>query len=211
MINTKNALILSPHPDDAEYAMLSTILRHINCRFHIYNLSCGSPKDKTTSEKRFDECKNLYDKLSKDGYNHIKYSNVPVHDIEKFTEGEWINHIEKNLCLSDIDTIFIPPKNDLHYEHRIVNSIGKALTRLHPISIIEYKTVSVDSNWIPNLSIDIGSSIFQKIEYLRYFKSQQHRSYFSLDSIKSFHIDFSCNKRNIQYVEQFRIISAYAK
>ena len=50
---------------------------------------------------------------------------------------------------------------------------------------------------------------FIKVNKLVKFESQQDKSYFSEESIKSFHSNYQCSTRDMSYVESFKIIRGY--
>ena len=70
--------------------------------------------------------------------------------------------------------------------------------------MIEYYSPSTLETWVPNVFIDITKQYDIKIEMLKMFISQLHRSYFDTNIIKEFHTNFRCSKRNIKLVEQFK-------
>ena len=51
--------------------------------------------------------------------------------------------------------------------------------------------------------VDISPVYSKKENMLKEFKSQQHRSYFHLDTIRGFHTNFQCSKKGTPLVEQF--------
>ena len=93
---------------------------------------------------------------------------------------------------------------DSHFEHRIICNLGYALTRVHPLSLIEYYSPSTLETWIPNVFIDISNVYNTKLNMLTEFKSQLHRSYFTINTLDEFHSNFRCSKRKIGKVEQFK-------
>ena len=85
-------------------------------------------------------------------------------------------------------------------------------------------------DWIPNLFVDImvqvkrkqddGHSMdtdvmfsaflwYIKLNRLALFESQKDKSYFSEESIKSFHSNYQCSTRGMTSVESFKIIRGY--
>ena len=53
-------LCLSPHPDDIEYSMGGTIIRHSNTQFDILCLTQGGDYDVTTDNSRLNEARNSW-------------------------------------------------------------------------------------------------------------------------------------------------------
>ena len=103
------------------------------------------------------------------------------------------------------DCIITPSEFDSHFEHRIVSNFGWPLTRIKGISLIEYYSPSTLEKWIPNMFIDISDVYNTKLNMLKQFKSQQHRSYFSKETIDGFHTNFQCSKKGYNMIERFNL------
>ena len=218
LLNFKNVLCLSPHPDDVEISMSGSILKCKDTFFNICYLSNGTKSDPTSKLNRFDEGKDFWRKEYKDkntgGIDLSMYNCLNV-NLEQYlffigdmSEDVMIQQIEMNYQIDDYDAIFIPAEFDTHFEHRIVNSIGKALVRNNKISLIEYKSGSVTEEWIPNMFIDVSEQIEEKLKRLKCFKSQK-KDYLDDDYLFVFHEHLQSRRKVIAYVEQFKIISLY--
>lgn len=200
LFNHKNVLILSPHPDDAEYSTSGSVFKNTHTNFHIVIISAGGDHDTTTGLSRIDECKEFW----------LPFQNVNVIQlfdglfVKECKEDDIVSAIEQlNL---EFDMILCPSVEDFHFEHRIVSNVARALTRKKKVSLLEYNTPSVSSGWVPNLFIDITNVFDKKKERLKCFVSQKDKHYFQSDIINSFHTDFFCNKRAYGYVEMFRSV-----
>ena len=88
-LNYDKILCLSPHPDDVEYGMLGTIMKHKDTKFDVVVLSQGGDFDDTTTKERHEECLRALMHIDNVDYSFSK---------EKFMkdrgEDEWINIIE---------------------------------------------------------------------------------------------------------------------
>ena len=199
-----NALCLSPHPDDIEFSMAGTILKNpYESRFTSVVFSTRSEKDRVSNETRWRECEEFW----KDTHNITQHFLAPL--LDTYSEEGWINLLEETFNLSEFDALFLPPLLDTHYEHRVVHGIGMALTRKHPLSIIEYKSVSALDTWVPNLIIKIGSTLMaEKIKRITKFESQQ-KFYFKPEYMEASHMHLSSMKKGVKFVEQFRIVTCY--
>ena len=126
--------------------------------------------------------------------------------LKDLAEDEWINYIEKMFTNNiEYDCIITPSEFDSHFEHTLVSSFGWPLTRIKPISLMEYYSPSTLEKWIPNMFIDISNVYDTKLEMLKQFESQQHRSYFSRKTIDGFHTNFQCSKKGLSYIERFNL------
>ena len=197
-----NVLCLAPHPDDVEYSMGGTIIKHTDTQFDILCLTQGGDCDATTGDSRLDEVRNSWKSTNITNINLYFTSNKLLKEKD---EDQWVNYIETSYDLKNYDCIFTPSINDSHLEHKIVSNLGWPLTRVSSISLIEYYSPSTLETWVPNTFIDISKVYNTKLRMLREFKSQQHRPYFSLDTLKGFHTNFQCSKKGTSLVEQFNI------
>jgi len=204
LFNFSKVLCLSPHPDDVEYSMLGTIIKHPNTHFELLQLAQGGDCDPTTNSSRLEEVKNVWEKSKCKNIN-INFTEHKF--IKELTEDKWINKIES--YLEDIDAIFLPNECDSHFEHRFISGFGPALIRNKNISLIQYYTPSTQDEWNPNLYIDIKNTYNLKINALNEFKSQNHRYYFRKDVLRAFHSDFQCSKKGIHYIEKYKILNLF--
>ena len=202
LLNFNKVLCLSPHPDDVEYSMAGTILKHQNTYFDILCLTQGGDSDTTTNLSRLNEVVNVWDKSNVNNFS-LYFTEHKL--LKELGEDGWVNYIEREfICKNHYDCIITPSQFDSHFEHKIVCNLGYALSRVNAISLIEYYSPSTLETWVPNVFIDISEQYDIKIEMLKMFKSQLHRSYFNDNTLKEFHTNFRCSKRKIGLVEQFK-------
>jgi len=192
-------LCLSPHPDDVEYSMSGTIIKHSDTQFDIVTLTHGGDFDNTNTNPRKNEVSNFWK-----GVDNISLQFGMDSSFKCMDEAAWINYIETNY-LTDHQAILLTNEHDSHFEHRIVSKFGYALTRIKPVSLIEYMFPSTQRMWQPNLFVDISNQYTQKKLRLKSFGSQKNRSYFQDEQIKGFHTEFQCSKKGMTLVEQFNI------
>ena len=203
-LNYDTVLCVSPHPDDVEYSMMGTILKHVDTHFIILNLCQGGDLDSTTGKARLEEIHNVWSNWR----INIELEFTEHKFIRDLLEEEWINLIEA--YMDRVEAVFLPNECDSHFEHRYVAGFGKALVRSKPAALIQYKTSSTDQEWVPNLFVDVTEQCESKIKYLSEFKSQQHRYYFRPDVLRAFHSDFQSAKKGKHFIEQYKVIDMYA-
>ena len=225
-LNYDKVLCLSPHPDDVEYGMLGTIMKYKDTKFDIVVLSQGGDFDKSTATERQDECKNVWNNIDNINGHFIEDTKF----IKDKDEDEWVNLLETKFDISEYDCIVSTSPSDSHFEHKIVSNFTYALIRRTKCGLIQYKSPSTLGDWIPNLFVDImvqvkrkqddGHSMdtdvmfsaflwYIKLNRLALFESQKDKSYFSEESIKSFHSNYQCSTRGMTSVESFKIIRGY--
>ena len=189
LFNFNKVLCLSPHPDDVEYSMLGTIMKHPDTSFELLQLAQGGDCDPSTSRDRLDEVVDVWERSC---CKNIKLSFTDNVFIKELSEDKWINQIES--YMDNVDAIFLPNDCDSHFEHRFISGFGPALIRNKAISLIQYYTPSTQD---------------EKILSLLKFKSQNHRYYFRPDVLRAFHSDFQCSKKGKHYVEKYKIINLF--
>jgi len=202
-----NVLCLSPHPDDVELGMMGTVLKYTDTCFNILCLSQGGDFDTTTSNNRIQEVKNSWG--STPNVDLFFSTNKHVKDLN---HDAWVNFIENTFIASskkEYDCLFVPTKEDSHFEHKIVNELASPLTRIKDISILEYRTPSTLDSWVPNTFVDITNYFDTKYSNLMKFETQKDRWYFKKDLQKSFHSNFQSYKKGIKYTEKFRLTQLY--
>ena len=203
-LNYNTVLCVSPHPDDIEYSMMGTILKHVDTHFIILNLCQGGDLDSTTSKTRLEEVREVWSNWR----INVELVFTDHKFIRDLSEEKWINLLEK--YVDNVDAIFLPNECDSHFEHRYVAGFGKPLVRSKPAALIQYKTPSTDQQWVPNLFVDIDEQYASKMKYLYKFESQQHRYYFRSDVLRAFHSDFQSAKKGKHFIEQFKVVDMYA-
>ena len=192
-------LVLSPHPDDAEYSVSGTIWKNTDA-WHVVTLSSGGDNDATTSHERLDESHKFWANFS-----HVKHTGLNTKTIDEQRDYELVALID-GLLDETVDEIYVPPLDDNHFEHRKVSEAARAATRGLPITLIEYYTPSTRSTWAPNMFSDITEFLYEKDHLLHdCFQTQEGRFYFSEKNIEIFHEDYFCRLRGLDTVEKFRI------
>jgi N-acetylglucosamine malate deacetylase 1 len=199
-------LCLSPHPDDAEYSILGSVIKCNSTHFEIFCFSQGGDFDETTTVHRLQECIACW---SASGAKNVSFTKSDRMFIKDKTVDEWISYLESKYDMKSFDCILIPSSLDTHFEHRIVNDVGVPLSRASNVAIIEYKTPSTTDRWIPNYFVDISPYVEQKIKCLQEFKSQIHRGYFVEGVIRTFNTHYNSMKRGVISVEQYSILTMY--
>ena len=226
LLNYDKVLCLSPHPDDIEYGALGTIMKYKDTKFDIVVLSEGGDFDITTKIERQDECRKVWRNIDNIEGHFIEDSKF----IKDKDEDEWVNLLENKFNISSYNCIITTSPNDSHFEHRMVSDFTYALIRRSKCGLIQYKSPSTLDGWTPNFFVDLmvlaqrhredGHSHnthvmfsaflwYIKVNKLAMFESQKGKSYFSDESIKSFHSNYQCSTRDMTSVESFKIIRGY--
>lgn len=203
LLGLNKVLVLSPHPDDAEYSMGATVEKYSSTTFYIATLSPGGNYDDTTKISREDEVRNFW----RDTPNVILCPSRPG-IISDSKEDELVNYVERLIEIEsvEIEALFVPPQLDSHFEHRIINTVGRAVCRIGRTSLIEYHTPSTLNTWTANFYVEINTYLDDKKTRLKTsFSSQNIKHYFSHKALDAFHSDYFCEKREVGAVEKYRV------
>lgn len=202
-LNFNKVLCLSPHPDDVEYSMAGTIIKHQDTCFDILCLTQGGDCDSTTGLERIQECIKAWEESKCNNYE-LYFS--PYKFLKEKGTDEWVNWIETNFTNKhNYDAIIATSNYDSHFEHVFVQSLMAPLSRVKFYSLIEYKSPSSLETFQPNLFVSIEDFYYIKKNMLKKFESQLHRSYFEDRVLEGFHTNFQSLKKGLGFVEQFKI------
>jgi LmbE family N-acetylglucosaminyl deacetylase len=191
-------LILSPHPDDAEYSMSGTILKQKDTEWFVVTMSNGGDNDDTTGYNRIKESEEFWSM-----FPNVKCSNLNQDTIAKMTEWQLVSELDEVIPL--FDTVYVPPLEDNHFEHRKINQVARAALRGLDVTLIEYYTPSTRHTWQPNLFVDVTEQLDEKLSRMRVFESQLDRFYFDETNLNIFHEDYFCRLRGLSKVEKFKV------
>ena len=218
-------LIIAAHADDETLGCGGTIskLRKIDIDCHVHVVT-GHGKGK---HPLFD--KNIFENIKKEfkkanlyiGGPKYSFGNLPAAMLNDIPTHFVNDEIKKIIDKIKPNTIFIPSRNDLHLDHKIVNYASRVACRpylknnSYLTSIIEYEVPSetniyhdhIDDLFTPNLYIDITKNIQNKINAFSEYKSQiqelnQPRSISGINALASFRgINIG-----VEFAESFNII-----
>ena len=202
----KVVLILAPHTDDGELGCGGTIAklcseghRVIYVAFSTCRRSLPEGWEPDTLEKEVKKAVKILG-VAKDDLLLFDY------DVRKFKE-------DRQLILEDIielrkkyspDMVFVPCTTDIHQDHQVISEEG----------LRAFKTATVYGYEMPWNNVSFNAHAFmklnkehveKKVEALKEYKSQQHRSYINSEFIISL-----ATVRGVQiaaeYAESFEVI-----
>ena len=220
-----NVLFIAAHADDEVLGCGGTIskLRKIDIDCHVHVVTGhGKEKhpifDKTIFENVKKEFKNANLYIGAPKYSFGNLPAAMLNDIPTYFVN---NEIKKIIDKIKPNTIFIPSRNDLHLDHKLVNYAARVACRPYLknnsnlTSIIEYEVPSetniyldnIDDFFTPNLYIDITENIQNKINALSEYKSQiqglnQPRSISGINALAS----YRGVNIGVEFAESFNII-----
>lgn len=204
LLGLDRVLCLSPHPDDVEYGMAGTVLKHTSTDFTVLTMSIGSKGDLMADDSRRNEVRDFWRKIRGD----VALEFASVDYIGEQGMERWLKSLEGKP--SEFSALFVPPAADSHYEHRFVHDLAWALCRACKTSIVTYATPSTLNSWSPTLFVDIRKQLKRKLDALEGFCTQTHHHYFERKVLEAFHTNFQAAKKGIRSVERFRAEEIHA-
>lgn len=180
-------LVIAPHPDDEIIGCGGTIAKYIDKGIDVYvivatNAHKGAPElfdNQIIKEVRLEALK-AHKYL---GVKETFFFDFPAPALNAFPEfkisikiAEIINQVKPNI-------LYLPHPGDLHQDHKAIYRAGLVAARPQGDYCIKeiycYETLS-ETEWapyqekafIPNVFIDITDFFEQKLEAMRFFKSQ---------------------------------------
>ena len=208
MFNTKKLkiLILAPHTDDGEFGCGGTISRLIEQGHDVYYAAFSAceqsvlpqfPKDILITEVK-----------EATSFLGIKSSNLILFKYEvrtfNFRRQEILDDIITLKKDIDPDVVFLPTINDLHQDHFTISNEG--IRAFKTKTIFGYELVWNNLNFNTSTFFILDDyHVQKKIDSIKCYKSQAHRSYANKDFIRSL-----AKVRGIQigeeYAECFEVI-----
>lgn len=179
-------LVIAPHPDDEVLGCGGTIARLTDngCEVHVAIATRGrEPRYSAESVAALREEARAAHALL--GVTATHWLDLPAAALDTIPQVD-INRALETL-ISDIapDTVFLPFVGDIHVDHQLIFRSSLVAMRpcveTYPARILAYETVS-ETNWstpcagpsfVPNVSIDISTTLDRKLAAFRCYGSQQ--------------------------------------
>ena len=204
--NTKKVLILAPHTDDGEFGCGGTIAKLISEGVEVYYIAFSACEQsvlpKFPSDILITEVKEATQVLG------IKRENLYLlkYDVRTFNYNRQgiLDDIIKFRNKINPDLVFIPSLNDIHQDHATI--ANEAVRAFKFCNILCYEMPWNNFNFATTSFMILSEEqINIKINALKKYKSQEHRSYASEEFIRSL-----ASVRGVQvgqrYAEVFEVI-----
>ncbi|MCD4780917.1 MAG: PIG-L family deacetylase [Candidatus Omnitrophica bacterium] len=165
-----NILAFGAHPDDIELGCAGTLLKYAKQGSNVYLcvLSSGSEAgDAVTREHEQEEA------AKKLGVKELIWGHCE--DTKISVNKNNISFIESVLQKIKPDEVYVNYYDDTHQDHRALAQCVISATR-YTQRVIYYEDYT-SNNFIPDIFVDIGEIIEEKIRIIESFKSQISRSF----------------------------------
>lgn len=208
MINKEKAkiLILAPHTDDGEFGCGGAISKFIEQGHDVYYAAFSACEQSVLPQFP----KDILITEVKEATAHlgIKSSNLILFKYEvrtfNYRRQEILDDIislKKNI---DPDIVFLPTLNDLHQDHFTISNEG--LRAFKTKTIFGYELVWNNLNFNTSTFFNLEDRHIQKkVDSIKCYKSQAHRSYADEDFIKSL-AKVRGTQVGMKYAECFEVI-----
>lgn len=215
----KKTLIIAPHADDEVLGCGGFISKfnkkHIIHVLVMTNANRGDPKkysDSTIKKIRKESIK----AAKALNINKISFKEFPAPNLDQFPMSVIAESIYNYINKFNPDTVFIPDKTDLHFDHKVIFHASliasRPVKKRFPKYIISYETLS-ETEWEtekfnPNFFVQLSEkNIRDKIKAFKQYKSQiksstHPRSTNGIINLAKYRGQFI----NSKYAESFRII-----
>jgi LmbE family N-acetylglucosaminyl deacetylase len=205
-IKNKRVLVLAPHTDDGEFGCGGTMARLLEEGNEVYCAAFSACEQSVLKEFPKDilitEVKAASEKLG------IKPSNLILFNYQvrtfNFRRQEILDDLIKLRIQLKPDIIFMPSANDIHQDHYTISQEGLRAFKFSTIFCYEMPWNNLTFNTSSFFALE-EKHLLRKIEALKEYKSQAHRSYANPEFVRSL-ARVRGEQVNSTYAECFDII-----
>lgn len=195
-------LAIGAHPDDIELGCGGTLLKAARGGHEVYMFTLtrggasGDPKQRTDELHRsakFIGAKQLW-------IDNFEDSRLSV-------TSDLINHIEHFINKTRPDIIFTHSQGDVHHDHRAIAVATIEASRFNS-NVLSYE-IPLSRNFEPKVFYDISDVVFEKVELIEIFWSQQSKLYLKANAIKGLAEYRALQSRlntGVKYAEAFEVL-----
>lgn len=178
----KKILVLAPHTDDGELGCGGTIAKFIEEGREVYCAAFSIAEDSVPPGFAKDTLIGEFSSAMKElgvPYNNISIFRYKVRHFPTYRQ-EILEDIVKLRSKIQPDLVFVPSPNDIHQDHQVITAEG--LRTFKKISVLGYElpwnNIIFETRSFVKLEF---RHIQKKIEALKSYKTQMHRSYLNED------------------------------
>jgi len=178
----ERVLLLSPHTDDVELGCGASVFKFREQGFEIMNVLGSSCKESLPEGYTEDTLMNEYNaSMSVLGITKKVFLDLPVRHFPQFRQQILEEFVKINKYYKPT-LVLLPCSNDIHQDHSTFYSEGLRAFKFCKILGYELPWNTQSSTHSCHIIID-EMHLNKKLECMRCYKSQNHRSYFSEDFI----------------------------
>jgi LmbE family N-acetylglucosaminyl deacetylase len=184
-MQSKNILILAPHPDDEVLGCGATIKKLSNEGNSVFVLVVTRGSSKFYSDEKIQNVRNEALQAHKLlGVKQTFFLDFPAPELDTVPLADISREISNVIIDFQINILYLPHRGDIHNDHRVVFNAGLVAAR--PVGdysvkeIYAYETLSetewaapfADDAFIPTCFVNVEETLKAKLEAMKCFKSQ---------------------------------------
>jgi len=212
---SNKVLVIATHADDETLGCGGTLLKHKANGDSINWLICTLfDKNHKYYKKRENEIKKvsyLYE------FDEVINLRLKTTEIDKYSRNELVEKISNAINKVEPNIIYLPFKNDIHSDHRIIFEVAYSCTKIFRYPFIkkilmtevvsETDFADITNGFIPNVFVDISDFFDKKIEILNIFENELGLHPFprSVNNLKALNL-YRGSQANCKYAESFMLL-----
>ena len=218
------ALVIAVHPDDETIGCGGTLLKLKDLGYEVHWLIAT---EATTEggfsaefiKKRQTEIEAVTHKYQ---FSAVHRLGLPAAQVETIPVGKIVQKIATILKEVSPDTLFLPFREDVHSDHRILFDAAFSCTKsfrqpslrriymMETLSETEFAPAIPGMSFVPNSFVDISPYFDKKLEILNYFESEvtEHPFPRSIANVKAL-ATYRGAMAQCQYAESFMLLKEF--
>jgi LmbE family N-acetylglucosaminyl deacetylase len=197
-----NILAIGAHPDDIELGCGGLLIKAARQGHDVFMYTLTRGGASGDPKQRSDELRRSSQFI---GAKHLWIDNFEDSKLNVTTD--LINHIEYFIDKANPDLILTHSHGDIHHDHRAIASATVEAARFNS-NILSYE-IPLTRNFDPKIFYDISDVVYEKVELIEIFWSQQSKLYLKANAIKGLAEYRALQSRlntGIKYVEAFEVL-----
>lgn len=214
----KNVVIIAPHPDDETLGAGGTLLKHCDSKDNVYCVFVtnideqhGFSKEKVQErQQEIEEVAKLYN------FADFYKLNYPTATLTPNDIPDLIKDFSDIFKKIKPQIVYLPYKNDVHSDHRIIFDAAYSCTKSFRCpsieSVLMYETISEtefssENNFKPTFFVNIENYLDKKTEIMKIYASEVQKAPMprSVENIKAL-ATYRGAAINRKYAESFEVI-----
>jgi len=195
-------LAIGAHPDDIELGCGGMLIKAARegHEVYMYTLTRGSASG--DPKARSEELRRSAQFI---GARHLWIDNFE--DSKLGVTSDLINHIEHFINQSNPDLILTHSQGDIHHDHRAIAAATIEAARFNS-NVLSYE-IPLTRHFDPKIFYDISDVVYEKVELIEIFWSQQNKLYLKANAIKGLAEYRALQSRlntGVKYAEAFEVL-----
>lgn len=214
-------MVIAPHPDDETLGCAGTILNHIDKGDDVFwlivtNISASEGWELKKVQQRQAEIDNI-SKLYK--FTNTWKLDFPTTKLDVIPISTLIESISRKIIELQPEVIYINNRCDVHTDHQIVFKAAMSCTKsfrypsvkrilmYEVLSETEFSAALPETQFIPNVFIDITQFMGKKLDIMKTYKSELSDDFSprSISTIEALN-RFRGSRIGVEYAEAFMLI-----